>query len=92
MSFSAKLEQIMFFYGFQECKQNKNLNFLKLNENEYLMFRIFKKDTADLMYARFHPNSNPCLANPIIEKSIKLSFSPDEDQVYLKSFIEEFKK
>ncbi len=87
MSFLRDLEQILFFYGFRECKKKKNLNFLKINETEYLLLKIFKQDTADLFYAKYEHDSDPCLSEPAWEKVVKLSFMPGVDDHFLKSYL-----
>ncbi len=90
MNFLQDLESTLFFFGFQECKKS-NLNFLKLEENEYLLMKIFEKvETADLIHAKFNVGGNPCNSKPYWEKSIKLSFSPKSDTQMLKDFVEKY--
>ncbi|HEY3369403.1 MAG TPA: hypothetical protein VGK10_01065 [Prolixibacteraceae bacterium] len=91
MSFLRNLEQDLFFYGFQKCSKKENLNFLKINETDYLLIKIFRHNTADLIHAKFHPDSNPCLSEPIWEKTIKLGYSPGEDNHILKSYTDNLK-
>jgi len=85
--FKRKLENVLFFYGFQRCNSDQNFNFLKINENDYLIFRIFRKNTADLSLATYKGESNPCQQELLSEKTVKLSFDPNEDLNILKNYI-----
>lgn len=89
--FLRDLEQVLFFYGFQECVKNKNLNYMKIDENNYLLFKIFGNHSADLIHARYKSSENPCTSKPISEMSIVLSFYPKEHGHILKSYIEDLK-
>jgi hypothetical protein len=89
--FFQEFEQILFIYGFQECNLNTNLNFLKLNEIDYLLFRTFKNNTADLIHAKFRRGQNPCAYEPDWEEVIKFSFEPISHEYILKETIERLK-
>lgn len=92
MDITEELESTLFYFGFQQCRKKENLNFLKLNDKEYLLMKIFKKaDTADLFYAKFSVGDNPCSAEPYFEKIIKLSFSPNKDGKIIKDILEKYK-
>lgn len=92
MGITQKIESTLFHFGFQECRKKNNLNFLKLGNQEYLLMRIFERvETVDLIFAKFYAGDNPCNSEPYFEESIKLSFSPDSDNLIIKEFIEKYK-
>ena len=89
MSFYSDMENTLFFYQFRQCKKNTNLNFLKLNETDYLLFKFYNDgETVDLIHAKFETKENPCSDEPYWDKSIRLSFNPTEDGHILKETIE----
>ena len=92
MCFYQNLESVFFFFGFQECKKNNSLNFLKLAECDYLLIRISKKiENADLTHAKYQADCNPYDSEPYWEEPIKLSFSPDSDTSIIRNFIKKYK-
>jgi len=93
MSFRLNLETTLFFFGFRECKKKKDLNFLKLNETDYLLFRIFDRvEIADLIHAKFYLKQDPCNSEPYWEESLKLDFIPHSDTHIIRDFINKFEK
>lgn len=86
-----KLQSVFFHYGFQECVKKENVNYLKLTEEDYLLMRIYKGDTADLFHAKFHPGDDPCNTVPYWEKSVILGFSPVTDREIIRDFIDKYK-
>lgn len=91
MDFDLKLKSVLFFFGFQECKKINNLNFLKLTDEDYLLMRLYKGNTADLIHAKYDPDDNPCESEPYWEKTLLLGFSPDSDRQVIRDFINKFK-
>lgn len=87
-----KLETIFFFHQFRKCIKNENLNFLKVTENEYLVFRVFQNKVADLTHERYSKNESPCDSTPIWDESIKLNFSPSDDNHIIQETIEKILK
>ena len=93
MNFYQSFENICFFYGFRECKTDTTINFLKINEIEYLIFKLFPKvNTIDLIHAKFNEDESPCTSEPYWEKLIKPSFQPEIDSNFLKKYIDDLKK
>ena len=93
MSFLKHMESTLFYFGFKRCKEQGYLNFLKLNENDYLLMIIFEKyDMADLIHAKFDIDENPCNSEPYWENPIKLNFSPKSDSQIIRDFLEDYKK
>ncbi|RZT91026.1 hypothetical protein EV201_3366 [Ancylomarina subtilis] len=91
MNFRKDLETSLFYFGFRVCKKRKNLNFLKLDENNFLLIQIFERgETADLIHAKFHSEDDPCNSEPYWEESLKLGFTPESDSQILRNFIKEY--
>lgn len=42
MNFKLEMSQLYFFYGFIECKKDQSLNYLKVKDKSYLIFKTFK--------------------------------------------------
>ncbi len=66
--FIRKLELVLFQYGFQKCKNDENINFSKIHENDYLIFKVFRDKTADLFLATYNEQYNPCQDISLHEK------------------------
>jgi len=71
--------EFFFLYGFSECQNNPNLNFHKIDETNYLLFRNLS-GTLDLVHAVYRFGETPCTSDPIWEKKIKYSFNPNNEE------------
>ncbi|MBI9059668.1 MAG: hypothetical protein JEZ01_18030 [Labilibaculum sp.] len=92
MHFKRELIGTLCLFGFRECKKSTNINFLQLNDREYLLLKIFEKaETVDLLHVKYEADDNPCDSEPYWENALKLSFSPGSDNQILKDFIEKHK-
>jgi hypothetical protein len=87
MSKLRELENIFFYFGFKNCSKNEFVNFLKIKENKYLVFRISKDKVADLIYEEYENGQTPCNSKPKTDESIKLGFEKDNDLDFLKEII-----
>lgn len=93
MSFHRKIESTLFYFGFKECKNRDDINFLKLSEQDYLIMRIFKKvELADLIHAKFLNEDTPCEDDPFLEKVIKQDFSPETDNQLIRDYLKLFEE
>jgi hypothetical protein len=88
---NRKLEGVLFSCGFRECIKNKSVNYLKISDNDFLVFRTFGGHTADLLHEKYISGENPCTSEPISDKLIVRDFDYKNDANILKEYIEELK-
>ncbi len=70
------------FYGFRQCINDYNVNFVKVDVDKYLVFRTLSKGKiTDLLLETYNKNSNPCISSPISDKMIKQGFDPKVDKI-----------
>lgn len=86
MSVSLNLESLFFYYGFRKCSKNSYINFTKIEENQFLVFRISRDTIADLFYEKYKSNETPCSSKPIDYKTIKLDFEKEKDRHLLEKY------
>lgn len=78
---------IFSFYGFNECN-NSEVNFAKINEGEYLVFRTYAKGKiTDLLLEKYHKGQSPCNSKPVSDKVLKQGFNPKENIEIIKEYI-----
>jgi len=91
-NFIQNFENLCFFYGFRECKADPTINFLKINDSDYLLLKLFSKGTIiDLIHAKFEEGESPCSSEPCWEKLIRPGFDPQQDSKILKELINKLK-
>ncbi len=49
MSLMRDLETTFVFFGFRKCSRNEFVNFKKIDDNKFLVIRIFNDSIADLL-------------------------------------------
>jgi hypothetical protein len=86
-----KFEKIFFHFGLRSCDY-KNINFLKVNQNEFLVFRTFTEGITDLLFEKYNVDCTPCNSTPISDKVLKQGFDPKEDVNLFRSYLDKFKK
>lgn len=86
MHFKRDLISTLYLFRFRECKKRTDINFLQLNDREFLLLKIFEKaETIDLLHVKYETNDNPCNSEPYWEEILKPSFRPDSDNQILKT-------
>lgn len=70
-----EMESILFYYGFKECCNDSNINYLKINNTTYLLFKIYGS-TIDLIQAEYINGATPCTSDPFTGKLLIPSFNP----------------